>query len=289
LDPSNGQHVSGGVHPEDVADAAAGGLVAVVTDSSGQEIGRCEVEADGTFDCELPGLEHNQTVHVVVVDQAGNGSERAEALVDAVAPVSQPTPSDGEAMSGRGEAPGDGIVVRDSAGEELCATTVQDDLTWTCQLRPAAQEGDKVVVEETDPALNVTRTDWRIGLPRLKIGKPGLAPGETQTVTGENFQPGEAVAAVMRSDPLEIGTATADSEGRAAFTWTVPAATAAGQHQVELSGPLSGQVAGGFLVVPQLPVTGASGLVALLGAAAALALAGGLMILAAWRRRRRDA
>ncbi|MDR1118333.1 MAG: hypothetical protein LBL01_03420, partial [Bifidobacteriaceae bacterium] len=153
-------------------------------------------------------------------------------------------------------------------------------------------EGDPVSIVEIDPAGNELVTPWRIGIPRVTAAKRSLFPGEEQSVTGENFQPGEAVTAVMRSDPVEIGKATADKDGRAVFTWKVAADTALGEHAAEVTGPLSGMAKASFEVAakpvpppPVLPFTGSSGIVGTLGAATGL-LAGGWLLLLAARRRR---
>ncbi|MDR3359286.1 MAG: Ig-like domain-containing protein, partial [Bifidobacteriaceae bacterium] len=291
VNPPNAEHVSGVVHNDDLPDASGSGLTVVVRDTDGQELARCAVKADGTFDCEVDNLKDGTVVHVTVEDSAANVSPHTPVTIDAVAPVLAPAPSDGDSLSGRGDQPGDTIVVKNSEGEELCRTTVKDDLTWSCELRPTAKEGDKVTIVEIDPAANQSEKTWRIGLPGVTLAKASVVRGDPQTAVGENFQPGEEVSAVMRSDPLKIGQAVADSDGRVEFTWTVAKTTALGPHEAELSGPLSGTVKAGFAVVdpvavPPLPITGASGALGLLGAALGLALAGWWLLAAARRRRR---
>ncbi|MDR1392864.1 MAG: Ig-like domain-containing protein [Bifidobacteriaceae bacterium] len=286
VNPSNGSKVTGVVHEDDLADAAKGDLTAVVLDADGEEIGRCAVGVDGKFNCALPSVGHGETIHVAVRDTAGNGSSRTPAVVDAVPPVTQPVPSDGETLNGRGEQAGDVIVVRDSDGDELCRTTVKDDLSWSCELVPKADEGDLVTVIEIDPAENETEYVWRIGIPEVTLAKSALYASEQQTATGINFQPGEEVTAVMRSDPLEIGKAKADSNGKVSFVWTLAASTAIGSHSAELSGPLSGMASAKFNVETELPVTGSDGVIGLIGVAAGLLVSGWWLVLAARRRRR---
>ncbi|MDR1189217.1 MAG: Ig-like domain-containing protein [Bifidobacteriaceae bacterium] len=293
LDPSDGQHVTGIVAESDLLDAAAGDLVAVVVHPvTGEELGRCVVEADGTFDCALPGLGEGATIHVRIDDSAGNASEHAEMSVDATAPgVPSVEPSDGSDLVGEGEEPGDTIIVTDQDGNELCRTTVGEDLGWSCSFDPPLKEGDMVTITERDPSGNVTERPWRIGVPRLVVDKPVAYRGDRQTATGFNFQPGEDVTGVMRSDPVALGSAKADPQGKVVFAWVIPEATEFGAHKVEATGSASGVFEAGFtvqtlpLAVQALPFTGADGLVGAAGSALGLLLAGWLLLAAARRRR----
>jgi hypothetical protein len=236
-------------------------------------------------------VEDGETIQVIIKDLADNISVATTTVVDAIPPATEPTPSDGGSMTGKGEKAGDTVVVVDKDGVERCTTVVDDNLVWTCTLDPAATEGDKMDVVEIDEALNEIIRPWRIGIPRLTVAKKSLLAGDKQSVTGENFQPGELVKAVMRSDPLAVGEAEADDEGQVTFSWTIPAGAALGAHEVELSGPLSGSVTTPFEVVaPEpLPFTGAGGVMGLGGAAVGLFGAGWLLLFAARRRRREEA
>jgi hypothetical protein len=84
--------------------------------------------------------------------------------------------------------------------------------------------------------------------PALAIADPTLFIGETLTVTGTGFQPGESVTATVYSEPVGLGAKQADATGKVVFTWQVAAGTAIGQHRVELVGALSGKVDGAFTV-----------------------------------------
>jgi hypothetical protein len=249
VEPSNGRHVAGRAD----ADDAAAGLVAVVVAGAapGVEVARCPVALDGTFDCVLPGLTDGAELSVRV--ETADGSARSPQVVvavDAVPPVPGATrASDGAALSGWGEAPGHTVVVRDSDANELCRAVVGADLGWECDLEPDAGEGDMVTVEHADLAGNTTIVPWRIGLPRVALGSASARAGEGQTAVGSSFQPGEQVTAVMRSDPLELGTQVADAAGQVAFAWELPMGLAGGQHEVELVGALSGLHTASFTVV----------------------------------------
>jgi hypothetical protein len=255
VEPSNGQHVVGRVVPPDEAAAAAGLLEVVIADGSG-EIARCAVGTDGEFDCALPtGLPHGTELSVWIEDDQGLTSPAVAVRIDTVPPAAGDiTPSDGSSLTGEGEA-GNEIVATDAAGGELCRAQVASDGTWSCQLAPAAAEGDLVTIVQRDAAGNEVDTVWRIGLPRVEVANASVARGDTQTATGINFQPGELVSAVMRSNPLDVGDATVVSDGRVSFTWTVPGDTDTGTHQIELTGSRSGTSETSFVVSP-VPAAG---------------------------------
>ncbi|GAB3598323.1 choice-of-anchor G family protein [Microbacterium tumbae] len=83
----------------------------------------------------------------------------------------------------------------------------------------------------------------------ITVKHPTLERGESQTAIGTGFEPGEVVTGVMHSTPLALGTQVADDEGTVTFTWTIPAGTELGAHQVILTGATSGAVSGPFQVV----------------------------------------
>jgi len=85
------------------------------------------------------------------------------------------------------------------------------------------------------------------------------APGDTTTVSGSGFPPGGPLLLQLFSDPVTLGTTTADAAGAFRVVVTIPIGTPAGVHTVVVTGP------GG---VPQaqaaLTVTAPRGLVGLL-------------------------
>jgi hypothetical protein len=315
VNPSDGDSVTGQVAAEDLADAAGGALTVVVTDQDGEVVASCPVAADGAFNCPIaPPLEDGASAQVVIVDGAGNNSAGAEITADRREPADLAVePSDGAELGGRGDRPGDQITVTDGAGTVLCETTVKADHTWSCQLAPAASEGDGLTVTETAPTGKQTDRPWRVGLPAVAVEVSDALPGGRQVAIGRNFQPGELVVALISSagaGGAEVGRMTADESGAVTFEWLVAAEAAPGARTVTLSGDLSGphqadfnvlanpaspspvptptQTPAGPRPVPpaaNLPFTGASGLVGLVGGALGLTAAGWLLILAARRRR----
>jgi hypothetical protein len=141
--------------------------------------------------------------------------------------------------------------------------------------------------------------DAAIG-PKTEVGKALVRRGETQTVAGIGFKPGELVTAVMWSEPVEVGQAQASAAGTVAFSWTIPATAEAGLHRVKLTGEVSGTFEAAFEVLASaqgvqsspagtadLPFTGIAGLPTLAWGVSGLLLAGVLLALAARVRRRR--
>lgn len=59
-----------------------------------------------------------------------------------------------------------------------------------------------------------------------------LVVGGTITVTGSAFEPGTAVVIELRSDPVQLATATVGGDGTFSVTGTIPSDTPAGTHQI---------------------------------------------------------
>lgn len=62
------------------------------------------------------------------------------------------------------------------------------------------------------------------------------APGGTLTVEVTNLLPGSTAEVYVHSDPVHLGTLTADSTGTARGSFTLPADLAAGDHTVRVTG-----------------------------------------------------
>jgi hypothetical protein len=112
----------------------------------------------------------------------------------------------------------------------------------------------------------------------LAPGTP-LAPGSTLSITGGGYAPGETVTAVVRSTPVTLGSATANSAGSVALTVTLPRKLEPGNHTLSLEAA-SATKTFAFSVVSSLSRTGADvvnyatyGFVLLVAGAAAVAVA----------------
>lgn len=96
-----------------------------------------------------------------------------------------------------------------------------------------------------------------------------VRPGETVGVQVFSLVPGTEVRFTMHSDPLDLGTQTANADGYAGTSFRVPAGTPAGRHEVvaEAVDPYGNRLSASYAFVvlaaaddpgEQLPVTGSS-------------------------------
>jgi LPXTG-motif cell wall-anchored protein len=90
--------------------------------------------------------------------------------------------------------------------------------------------------------------------PDATASPASVAPGGKVVVSGDGFLPHEQVKGTLHSTPVALGTETADANGKATFSITVPADLAPGAHSVELVGDTSG-----VEVTAAITVTGAAG------------------------------
>ncbi|PCE15059.1 hypothetical protein AUC47_14835 [Microbacterium sp. SZ1] len=66
--------------------------------------------------------------------------------------------------------------------------------------------------------------------PTLTLTASSVRAGGDITVSGSGFAPGEVVAFELRSDPIALGSLTADQSGRLGGTLRIPASAPAGAH-----------------------------------------------------------
>ena len=142
----------------------------------------------------------------------------------------------------------------------------------------------------------------------LTISDATPSPGETITLTGQTFQAGSTVTLTLHSEPVTLGSATADAAGKMALQATIPSDTPLGSHTITADGtapdgsPLSLSVS--LTVVPaaanggtganngngngsgNLPRTGAEWTLLLTKLGIGLAAAGGVFVAVAAKRRK---
>ncbi|MEO6701600.1 MAG: Ig-like domain-containing protein [Jatrophihabitantaceae bacterium] len=66
-----------------------------------------------------------------------------------------------------------------------------------------------------------------------------LKPGDTVTITGSDYQPGESVKVVLTPGTTVLAAVTADSSGNVSATVTLPSTLSAGAHTLTLQGSLA--------------------------------------------------
>jgi len=90
--------------------------------------------------------------------------------------------------------------------------------------------------------------------PELRVLADSAVRGTVVPVDGSGFAPGETVALTLFSDPIALGTLTADGDGIVRGSFTVPAAASTGAHEVEaLGGTSQTAVRAAFRVVDTAP------------------------------------
>jgi hypothetical protein len=207
------------------------------------------VGPDGTWQAATPAGVGNGEVTVVATDPAGNTADGEGHLKAGVA-VPVLNPSTGTEICGTAEA---GTWVTISVGGATvpgCADlAVGPDGTFTCVPTTPLDPGTEIDATVTDQAGNTADAELAIEALGVEIAYVTRDPGEAQTVTGWNFEPGETVTLVMNSIRVELGTATADAQGKVTFTFAIPADAEVGTHTLTLTGTVSGSVTGSFEVV----------------------------------------
>ncbi|MDO5753702.1 IPT/TIG domain-containing protein, partial [Arthrobacter sp.] len=72
--------------------------------------------------------------------------------------------------------------------------------------------------------------------PGIKLSADTVAQGGKLTITGENFKAGSSATFTLHSEPVQLGTATADANGVVSLSVVLPSDTPAGQHRVLIDG-----------------------------------------------------
>ena len=75
----------------------------------------------------------------------------------------------------------------------------------------------------------------------ITISVDTAKPGDTIAVGGTGFSPSEPVRVTLFSEPVVLGTTTADQNGLASLTFVLPANTPPGAHTIEMLGLASGK------------------------------------------------
>ncbi|MDL5352348.1 hypothetical protein [Microbacterium sp. zg-YB36] len=110
----------------------------------------------------------------------------------------------------------------------------------------------------------------------ISLSSTSLTAGGSFRLTGSGFTPGEKIEVTLHSDPIAVGTLTADAAGAVSGSLTVPAAAPSGAHRIVAVGADSGLEASVDVTVS------AAGALAITGgtlAAGGAALGGVLLLL----------
>lgn len=133
----------------------------------------------------------------------------------------------------------------------------------------------------------------------VSLSDASPAPGASVDVGASGFQPNSEVEVIFRSDPITLGSATADAAGEVMATVAIPS-DASGEHRIEVVGVapdgssrvLSSDItvtADGDASSDPLPSTGSSAAPTVIVALLAALVGVGLLVVTRVRRRARSA
>ena len=89
--------------------------------------------------------------------------------------------------------------------------------------------------------------------PAVTVEPSTVEAGKTVTVKGTGFAPESSVTLTLHSEPVEVGTATADENGAFSAEVTVPATTEAGEHTLVAASASPSVTASAPLTVTRAP------------------------------------
>lgn len=95
--------------------------------------------------------------------------------------------------------------------------------------------------------------------PELHLSASTAQPGSTVSVRATGLVPGERVDAAVHSDPVRLGSRTADARGEAGFAFTVPAGFEPGEHTVRVTSSLSSEATATLRILADDAGAGADG------------------------------
>ena len=252
-------------NPLTINGTAEPGSTVTVADGQGNTLCQATADSMGSWSCQA-SIKDNGAAQLVVTttDAAGNVSSKTTVPVT----VNNATPAtpaidrtDGTTISGQVD-PGSTVTVFDQNGNPVagCVNIVPDAQgNFSCTPTTPLSANAQIQIVATDK--NGTKSAPAIAqLVTLVIQfkYPTLSLGETQTVTGSGFAPGEAVHLTVESTPLDVGTQIADSQGVVVFTFDVPANFETGTHTATFTSK-SGTKAGTFGVTSQQSLVSTGG------------------------------
>ncbi|MDR1825417.1 MAG: Ig-like domain-containing protein [Bifidobacteriaceae bacterium] len=302
------------------------GVPVKVKDKNGNTLCETTTDDDGKFECgptKRP-LGDNEQITASTSDPAGNPKEvtvntpNVPPVVDVDPTKKGDTTVTGTVTDDGGPLPNAPVTVQDKDGNTLCTTTTDKDGKFSCDVSRPLVDNEPLTVTADNPNDNLPA-----GTASPVVGQSGSGStptpsgpaddgddadkpsvwvkeatryrGESQEVNGLNFEPGEKVTGVVHSTPIQLGTATADANGKVVFAaFTIPADFEYGTHTVTLTGETSGAATGTFRVLEKvgssspLPITGANATVPIAVSASLATLVGIGFVLMARRRRRSE-
>jgi len=94
----------------------------------------------------------------------------------------------------------------------------------------------------------------------LTVSDTTPSPGQTITIQGQTFATGSTATVVLNSDPVTLGSATANAAGQIALQATIPMDTPLGSHTLVATGPApNGQTLSLSLAIQVVPAQAGGG------------------------------
>ena len=258
--PDNNSRTSNPKPPVNGTAAIVGNEI-TVTDSTGI-VCTATVEPGQVWAC-IPTQQMEDGPHTLIAletDPDSNVSAPSSPVKVTIdtAPPAPPVvdPTNGSQVTGSSEN-GSTVTVVDESGEPVpgCTAVPVVGGKFSCTPDHPLKPGTTIEVTATDSdgnqSLPTSLTVREIG---IKVLYPQRTPGGPQQVTGFNFNPGEAVQAVVNSTPLDLGTKTADANGQVVFNFVIPAGFEIGKHTATVTGAVSGTKSITFEVTAPPPV-----------------------------------
>lgn len=108
--------------------------------------------------------------------------------------------------------------------------------TATTQATTSTTTLSSSTTSTTGDGSSTTSTSTTVVAGAITVTPATVEPGGTVAVSSADWRPGSDVTAVLHSDPVTLGTLTADASGTVTGNLTIPATTELGSHTLELSG-----------------------------------------------------
>ncbi len=203
---SNGAQLNGSAEP---------GSTVTLTGANGALIGQVTADAGGNWSfTPASPLPNGTQVNAVARDAAGNTSASSSVTIDSVAPAAPTiTPSNGEQLSGTGEA--GSLLIISVGGVVVGQVQVNAQGTWSFTPDTPLANGAAVSIVALDPTGNQS-APVAITIDAVAPNTPTIAPSNGGQLSGT----AEAGSTVILTGPggVAIGQTTADSSGNWSFT-----------------------------------------------------------------------
>jgi LPXTG-motif cell wall-anchored protein len=121
--------------------------------------------------------------------------------------------------------------------EAPTTTTTDAPITTTTEAPTTTTMGPTTTtVEPTTTTVEPTTTTLPKDATDVSVSKSMLIPGEAFTIEGDGWMPDSTVDFELHSDPVDLGSADVDGDGRFSAELLIPADTAFGTHTLVVTG-----------------------------------------------------